>query len=397
MKTYKCLVTDNSGKTHKLIRNGNSIQEISDSFLATNYIPLEIKEESSKNKILRKNSKAALEFTQIMEHLLEAGLSLKDSIEISAEINKKSKSSLISEEILSQINKGTTFAEAVNNLEQFFSPVYRGIISVGDKVGSVEKIFPRLRVYLESSTKIREKLKSALLYPSLVLFTALFGTLGMTVFILPKFQTMFQEFGGEASVTLNKNIANFEIYSMFILGVLLIVCLSILILYQKQKSNIKLKRKLDSFILRIPFINNILISWQTLNFSFAMETLTAGGVTIENAIEEAKNVVSNEYYKESLDNVVSDIRKGIPLSAAFSLQSIFPSYLSKWIFVGEKSGKTEKVFSNIRNYFQNEIDRRSNQFMVLIEPMLIILVGIILLILVITVIVPIFSLYGSIL
>lgn len=397
MKTYKCLVTDNSGKTHKLIRNGNSIQEVSDSFLATNYIPLEIKEDSSKNKILRKNSKAALEFTQIMEHLLEAGLSLKDSIEISAEINKKSKSSLISEEILSQINKGTTFAEAVNNLEQFFSPVYRGIISVGDKVGSVEKIFPRLRVYLESSTKIREKLKSALLYPSLVLFTALFGTLGMTVFILPKFQTMFQEFGGEASVALNKNIANLEIYSMFVLGVLLIVCLSILILYQKQKSNIKLKRKLDSFILRIPFINNILISWQTLNFSFAMETLTAGGVTIENAIEEAKNVVSNEYYKESLDNVVSDIRKGIPLSAAFSLQSIFPSYLSKWIFVGEKSGKTEKVFSNIRNYFQNEIDRRSNQFMVLIEPMLIILVGIILLILVITVIVPIFSLYGSIL
>lgn len=397
MKTYKCLVTDNSGKTHKLIRNGNSIQEVSDSFLATNYIPLEIKEDSSKNKILRKNSKAALEFTQIMEHLLEAGLSLKDSIEISAEINKKSKSSLISEEILSQINKGTTFAEAVNNLEQFFSPVYRGIISVGDKVGSVEKIFPRLRVYLESSTKIREKLKSALLYPSLVLFTALFGTLGMTVFILPKFQTMFQEFGGEASVTLNKNIANLEIYSMFVLGVLLIVCLSILILYQKQKSNIKLKRKLDSFILRIPFINNILISWQTLNFSFAMETLTAGGVTIENAIEEAKNVVSNEYYKESLDNVVSDIRKGIPLSAAFSLQSIFPSYLSKWIFVGEKSGKTEKVFSNIRNYFQNEIDRRSNQFMVLIEPMLIILVGIVLLILVLTVIVPIFSLYGSIL
>lgn len=397
MKTYKCLVTDSSGKTYKLIRNGNSIQEVSDSFLSTPFIPLEIREDSSGKKTLRKNSKASLEFTQIMEHLLESGLSLKDAVEISAEINKKSKSSIISEEILSQINKGTTFAAAVNNLDQFFSPVYRGIISVGDKVGSVEKIFPRLRVYLESSTKIREKLKGALLYPSLILFTAVFGTLAMTLFVLPKLQIMFQEFGGEAAATLRQNILNLESFSIVFFALLIIIFITGMTFARKRKTNIRIKRKIDTFLLKVPFINNLIISWQTLNFSFAMETLTAGGVTVENAIEEAKNVVTNEFYKESFNNVVSDIRKGIPLSTAFSTQKVFPSYLSTWILVGEKSGKTEKVFSHIRNYFQNEIDRRSNQFMTLIEPLLIILVGLILLVLVLTVVVPVFSLYGSIL
>ena len=397
MKTYRCLVTDRSGKTYKILRNGNSSKEVSDSFLSTEYIPLEIKETASGRKSLRRNSKAVLEFTQIMEHLLDSGLSLKDSVEVSAEINKKSKSSLISEEILSQINKGTSFADAVSNLPDYFPPVYRGIIFVGDKVGSVERIFPRLKTYLETSSKIREKFKGALLYPSVVLFTAVFGTLAMALFVFPKLKTMFQEFGGDAAEPLDKNIRTLEIYSGAFLVILFLIFAFCLYLSFKKKKDIHVKRKIDSLLLKLPVVRNILISWQTLNFSFAMETLTSGGVTVEKAIVEAKSVVTNESYKDALDSVVSDIRKGIPLSKAFSSQKIFPPYLSTWIFVGEKSGKTEQVFSHIRTYFQSEIDRRSNQFMALIEPLLIIFVGLVLLILVLTVIVPIFSLYGSIL
>lgn len=208
---------------------------------------------------------------------------------------------------------------------------------------------------------------------------------------------MFAEFGGEAATILENNITKLEacFYSLIILILCCIISVLLFNFFSIKNNSLKLLK--DSFLLRLPVIGRFIVYLETLNFSFAMETLTTGGITIENAISEAKAVVSNEKYKKSLENVNQRIIRGELLSEAFSLQTIFPEYMSKWIIVSEKSGKPEHVFSQIRNYFQNEIDQYTTRFMALIEPSLIILVGILLIILVITVIVPIFSLYGSIL
>lgn len=332
-----------------------------------------------------------------MEQLLNSGLSIKDSLEIISLMDKKKKDDNISSIILEKIQKGNSFADAVNSLPEIFSSVYRGIIAVGDRVGSVEKIFPRLRIYLETQKKIKDKLISSIIYPSMVIITVIITFISMLAFVFPKLKIMFAEFGGEAAVILENNITKLEacFYSLIILIICCIISILLFNLFSIKNKSLKLLK--DSFLLRLPVIGRFIVYLETLNFSFAMETLTAGGITIENAISEAKAVVSNEKYKKSLEDVNQRIIRGELLSEAFSLQTIFPEYMSKWIIVSEKSGKPEQVFSQIRNYFQNEIDQYTTRFMALIEPSLIILVGILLIILVITVIVPIFSLYGSIL
>ena len=130
-----------------------------------------------------------LEFTQIMEQLINSGLSIKDALEISSLINKKNDN--LETKIYKQIQKGISFAEAVNQMTNVFSPVYRGIISVGDRIGSVEKIFPRLRLYLETQKKIKDKLMGALIYPIIVLVTTLLVFTAMIFFVFPKLKTMF--------------------------------------------------------------------------------------------------------------------------------------------------------------------------------------------------------------
>ena len=332
-----------------------------------------------------------------MEQLLNSGLSIKDSLEIISLMDKKKKDDNISSLILEKIQKGNSFADAVNSLPEIFSSVYRGIISVGDRVGSVEKIFPRLRIYLETQKKIKDKLISSIIYPSMVIITVIITFIAMLAFVFPKLKIMFAEFGGEAATILENNITKLEacFYSLIILILCCIISVLLFNFFSIKNKSLKLLK--DSFLLRLPVIGRFIVYLETLNFSFAMETLTTGGITIENAISEAKAVVSNEKYKKSLENVNQRIIRGELLSEAFSLQTIFPEYMSKWIIVSEKSGKPEHVFSQIRNYFQNEIDQYTTRFMALIEPSLIILVGILLIILVITVIVPIFSLYGSIL
>jgi len=120
-------------------------------------------------------------------------------------------------------------------------------------------------------------------------------------------------------------------------------------------------------------------------------------VPVENAIEEAARVVLNRAFKQALSSVREDLLKGIGLSQAFPKHREFPHYLSQWMLVGEKSGKTERVFTQIRTYFQAEVDRMTGKFMTLIEPALIVLIGGFMIILILGIVLPLFSLYGTIL
>lgn len=331
-----------------------------------------------------------------MEQLINSGLSIKDALEICATINNKNDN--IATLLYEQIQKGVSFADAVNNLNNIFPVLYRGIISVGDKVGSIENIFPPLRLYLEVQKKLKDKIVGAMLYPLIVLITALFVLIGMVFFVFPKLKEMFMEFGGEAAVLLGNNINRMERSFLIIFGIFIFLFISILILKLLSARNTNLKQKLDIFILKIPLIGKFFTYLETLKFSFAMETLISGGITIEDSIHESESVLTNYAYRLSLDDIRNRITKGESLSYAFSIhKNIFPDYLIKWMLVGEKSGKPEKVFSQLRNYFQNEIDLYTTKFMTLIEPALIILIGIFIIALVFNIIVPVFSLYGSIL
>ncbi len=376
-----------------MIKHGNSIKEVENSFIGTANIPLEIKHIRNQQNFDKKNSLKVFEFTQIMEQLISSGLSIKDSLDVLSEVEDNN----IANEILEEIKKGKSFADAINDMREIFPSLYRGIILIGDKVGSVEKIFPRLRIYLENQKKIKDKITGALIYPSVVLFTTIIGAVLLALFVFPKLQLMFQEFGGEAASQLQTNIQNLRI-GLLIVGFFLSGILMFFGMFSKfSKDKIEIKKIKDKLLLKIPIISSFLISFETLNFSFAMETLTAGGVTIENALKEAAAVISNIEYKNCIEKVLSDIVKGDSLFIAFSKYKIFPQYMKKWMKVGERSGKTEQIFFQIRNYYQNEIEIKTTKFMSLIEPALIIVIGIFLLILVLTIIVPIFSLYGSIL
>jgi type II secretory pathway component PulF len=135
---------------------------------------------------------------------------------------------------------------------------------------------------------------------------------------------------------------------------------------------------------------------ESLNFSFAMEILSSGGIPIESALEEAAQVVSTRAYRHSLFIVRERVINGGNLSAAFAQDKIFPPYMSRWIVIGERSGRTETVFSQIRSYFQEEIEQQTAKFLLLIEPALITVIGGVLMGLIIGIILPLFSIYGNV-
>jgi type II secretory pathway component PulF len=250
---------------------------------------------------------------------------------------------------------------------------------------------------MRDQKKLRDKTAGALAYPVLVLIVSILGAAVLAFFVIPRMEMIFSGFGGEALEKIRGNIRSIKIFLTLLFFTILLMALGLLSLKGMAETNKDLALFLDSRILYIPVIGTFIASWETLNFTFAMEVLTGGGISVEAAIEEAGKLVFNRAYRRSLGMVQDKVLNGGSLARAFSEEKTFPPCMSQWILVGERSGKTEKIFSRIRSYFQDEIEQRISQFLVLIEPIMITAVGLIIMGLVAGIILPLFSIYGSIL
>jgi type II secretory pathway component PulF len=342
--------------------------------------------------------KDVLEFTEMMELLLESGLSIRDALEALAIMDDNSSASFpgrnsagkisLGKTLLEHIHKGASFAQAVDMTEEF-PPIYRGMIRVGNSVGSVEKIFPRLGAYLRDKKKLRDKISGAMAYPALVLAAALLGTLGLIFFVMPRMELIFAGFGGDAGNSIRRNVRALELaLAVPVLPAALFFCAAT---FLRKNSAV------DRLALRVPLAGKFILSWESFNFVFAMEVLTGGGIPVEDAILEAAALVSNGAYRSSLLQARERVLNGGSLARAFFENPFCPPCMGHWAAIGEGSGKTEQVFARLRSYFQGELERRSGKFILLIEPAMIAIIGMAILALVAGILLPLFSVYGTIL
>jgi type II secretory pathway component PulF len=340
---------------------------------------------------MKKNyEKEVLDFTEMMELLLESGLSIRDSLEALAAMDSNSAPGKIplGKTLMAHIHRGVSFVQAMDMMEEF-PPLYREMIRLGNSVGSVEKIFPRLGAYLRDRKKLRDKIAGALAYPALVLAVAFLGTAGLIFFVMPRMELIFAGFGADAGNSIRSNVRSLELA----LGIpaLLAALLSCAAGFLRKNSVV------ERLALSVPLAGEFIVFWESFNFVFAMEVLTGGGIPVEDAILEASALVSNGAYRSSLLEARERVLNGGSLERAFFENPFCPPCMGQWAAIGERSGKTERVFVQLRSYFQGELERRSAQCVLLIEPAMIAVIGMVILALVTGILLPLFSVYGSIL
>jgi type II secretory pathway component PulF len=236
-----------------------------------------------------------------------------------------------------------------------------------------------------------------LAYPALVLSAAIAGTLGLVCYVMPKMEQIFSGFGGEAGLQLRANMQAMERLFTALLAVVFAAAFAVIFLGVYRKTNEDLAYQIDRRLLNLPILGRFIASWETLNFSFAMEVLSGAGMRVEDGIRAAAAMVSNRAYRRSLMTIREKVLGGYGMAAAFGEETLFPPTLSRWISIGEQSGKTDQVFARISSFFQDEIEQRTSKFLLLIEPAMIALIGLVLLALVGGIVLPLFSIYGTIL
>jgi type II secretory pathway component PulF len=380
-----------------MVREALNEQELISSFNDTEYTLVKytpVADSAIARSKKNYNRGIVLEFTEIMTSLLKSGLPIQDAIALCCSIAANPKTVLLCKSLLKTLQNGQPLHEALKTHSPSFPPLYQALVRLGEQTGSVAAVFQRMSVYLRTEKKIRGKIGNVIWYPALVLGIVIAGSVGIMIFILPRMVEIFSAFKAGTDDSAVLEIAGvYRSIGVSVTVVLLIIATCAVSLLLRRHSA-RFAYFSDYLLLNLPLFGGFIKAIQTMDFSFAMEMLTGSGINVHTALRETAPVVRNRAYGRALNEVYAMLLKGERLSGAFGQFKEFPPYIATWMAVGERTGSVEPVFTQIRAYFQEDVDRMSERLMNLLEPCLILAVGIIVLIMVLQFILPLFSLYG---
>lgn len=333
-------------------------------------------------------------FTEIMSSLLHSGLSLQDSLKVAEGILTNKNDKLFCKEILKRISEGNILSDELGKFKKTFNPLYISFVKIGEETGSLAEVFGKLTDYLKTKKESKDKMTQNLMYPLLVLLTAVIVVLVIIFFVLPKLEGIFEVFG-EVSDQLKLKINKLET-GMKITGIIfLFFILTISVLSICYKSIRTVKKTIDRLLLRIPFVSKLIIFSNTNDFSFSMKLLSSAYEPFDKSILLSSQVVSNSAYKQAILNVYNKTIKGNQISESFENEKIFPDYLVSWIKIAEKNGNLSDSFSHIYEYFKKENDSFNSKVSATMEPAFILVTGIIVITIIVQFVIPIFNLVGT--
>jgi len=401
MKQFSCELIDTTNTRKTIIRMANTKESLLLDLNRQGFLIISITELSDQlsqaqdQKKLSPNS--ILEFTKTMQVLLESGLGLKDALSVGKELYQDKEAGVFLTHISDMVGKGNNLAQSLELWRTSLGSLYLGLVRIGEKAGNLAPIFAKLYDYLQLRKQLRDKLTSSMMYPLIVLSIAVVGMSLLVTFVFPILYDVVASLKKSSSSEFQNNLDGFKSTILVILLLVLLSAIAAFTVYVISKKNPVLRLQIDRFFWKLAFIGKFSETMEGLYFCFAMETMLASGYSLEKSLEEASLTVGNSFFRNEIIAVRDEVLKGADVSAAMEGRGIFSRRMLLWIRIGEKAGQLDQTFGHLRQYYQQEVDKTSARLMSLVEPGLILAVGIILMVLISNVITPIFGMMGDLL
>ncbi|MHB1948161.1 MAG: type II secretion system F family protein [Gammaproteobacteria bacterium] len=330
-------------------------------------------------------------FTRYLSTMLAAGLPIIQALDIvgTDQDNPTLKALIFS--IKSNIASGQSMSETFAQHPQYFSPLYSSLIKAGESSGTLDKILNRLALYLEKSEMIKRKIKKALTYPIAILSVAFIVSGILLIFVVPQFQKMFASFGAQlpAFTMMVVHLSNF-LRSYWWLMLLSLVILIFWFRHQLRTSE-QFRYRIDRFILRFIIIGNVLKKGIIARFTRTLATTLEAGIPIVDAMKSMAPIMGNSLYSKGISNIADDLISGNSLSTAMRNTELFPNMVIQMISVGEASGKLPDMLSKIADYYEEEVNSVVDNLSSLLEPLIMVILGVVIGTFVIAMYLPIFK------
>jgi type IV pilus assembly protein PilC len=360
--------------------------------LAQNLVELPASGEQSVRTTFKKIKPKSLQiFSRQFATMIDAGLSVVSALVILEEQTEDKYLAVVIRELRADVEGGLLLSQAMGRHPKIFSRLYIAMVEAGEAAGILDQVLDRVAFQIEKETAIKRRVKGAMIYPTMVLIFATLVLIGMLMFLVPIFVKIFEDLGGQLPM-LTQWVVN---VSDFLRGNYYFVFPSLAAVFfglRKAKRTEKGRQVWDQLKLKIPMkIGAVVLKVTMARFSRTLSTLIAAGVDIIKALEITGQTAGNWVVEEALADVRNKVQEGIPIAQPLAENPIFPPMVSHMIKIGEETGELEKMLSKVADFYEDEVDSSISTLTSIIEPLMMIGVGMMVGVIIISMYLPMFK------
>lgn len=353
--------------------------------------PSRIRKQSQSMKGGKVNAADISVFARQLATMLASGIPMVQAFEIVGSGSEKPALQKLILEIKSDIEGGSSLHEALGKHPLQFDDLFVNLVEAGEQAGALETLLDKIATYKEKSEAMKKKVKKALFYPTAVIAVAFLVTIILMIFVIPEFQKLFQGFG-----------ANLPAFTLFVInvseliqhqGIYLAIVAGAAVwtfLYFKRRSR-KMREVLDRITLKIPIIGPIVNKAAIARYARTLSTMFAAGVPLVEALESVAGACGNIVYEDAVMKMKDEVATGQRLQRAMEARGIFPNMVVQMIAVGEESGSLDTMSGKVATFYEAEVDNAVDAMSSLLEPLIMVVLGVVVGGLVIAMYLPIFK------
>ena len=343
----------------------------------------------------RVSTREFLVFNQELATLLKAGMPLVQSLDILRQRVGNPLLKTLLDDVYDRVRAGSSLSEAFEAHESLFPRVYTASLLAGEKSGSLEQVIRRYVAYVKIISGVKRKTISALVYPAILLALSCVVVAIIVLKVVPEFGAFYQQFGQDLPLSTRIIVSISEFATAYFVAVVAGIAgaIALGIAWLKKAGN---RRRFDQWLLGIPQLGPIARKFATSQAARTLATLLGGGIPLVNAIDVSARSIGNQYLAGELQTAAQQVREGRALAQAMLQSGAFPDVAIKMVEVGESTGALQEMLNSLSEFYDEEIDTSLTRFITIVEPALLVIMGIVIAALLLSLYMPLFNLSSMI-
>lgn len=331
-------------------------------------------------------------FCRQFESILNAGVPIVQALEmLSGQTENKAFAKAISD-VQTDVKKGSSLSEAMRNRPKIFPELLVNMVEAGEASGNLENAMNRMSVQFEKSAKLTALIKKAMIYPIVILVVAFGVLIAMSVFVIPQFVKMFEDMGAELPLITRMVMAfsNFLIHKWYILIAVVGAAVFGLTSFGKTETG---KVVYGTMAIKAPIFGKLVVKSNSASFARTLSTLVCAGISISDSLEIASRSIKNILFRRVLVDARREVEQGVPLSTPLRRSGMFPLMIPQMIGIGEETGNIDGMLTKAADYYEDEVEIATASLTTMMEPLIIVVLGVIVGVLVLAMYMPMISMY----
>jgi type IV pilus assembly protein PilC len=331
-------------------------------------------------------------FTRQLSTMMRAGVPLLQAFDIVARGSTNAKLTKLLTDIRNDVETGTSLSSAFRKHPLYFDALYCNLVEAGEAGGILDTLLDRLAIYQEKTMAIKNKIKSALIYPVAVMVVAFVVLAIIMLFVIPVFKDVFKSFGADLPAPTLFVIALSEIFTKYWWAIFGFLGGGIYFFLESWKRSEKMQRTMDRLLLKVPVFGELVNKSSVARWTRTLSTMFAAGVPLVEALDSVGGASGNAVFKDATEQIQKDVSTGASLTTSMQTTGVFPTMVIQMCAIGEESGSLDAMLGKAAEFYEDEVDEAVKGLSSLMEPFIIVILGVLIGGIVVSMYLPIFKL-----